>query len=142
MNEGDMTAWIEGTAVSLETATAEAARLLRSSRMPVVAGLATDIAGARAAIALAEKLRGAYDHVSSEALFRNLDVMRQAGLMLTTPNELRVRADCVFLVGAKLTEHWPDMLTHFNLATPARFDESQAPRTIIRLGAARGDIPI
>jgi formylmethanofuran dehydrogenase subunit B len=142
MNEGDMTAWIEGTAVSLETATAEAARLLRSSRMPVVAGLATDVAGARAAIALAEKLRGAYDHVSSEALFRNLDVMRQAGLMLTTPNELRVRADCVFLVGAKLTEYWPDMLTHFNLATPARFDESQAPRTIVRLGAGRGDIPI
>jgi formylmethanofuran dehydrogenase subunit B len=142
INEGDMTAWIEGKAVSLDAAAAEAARLLRSSRMPVITGLATDVAGARAAIALAEKLRGAYDHVASDALLRNLDVMRQAGLMLTTPNELRVRADCVVLVGAKLTALWPDMLTRFDLAAPARFDETQAPRTIIRIGAGRGDAAI
>jgi len=53
--------------------------------MPVVAGLGTDVAGARAAILLAEKLRGAYDHMHSARIFADLDVMRQAGLMFTTP---------------------------------------------------------
>lgn len=134
-----MTAWIAGKAVSVEKAAAEAARLLRSARLPVVAGMATDVAGARAAIRLAEKLRGAYDHMASEALLRDLDVMRQAGLMVTTPNELRLRADCVLLVGTKLAARTPDLIERLALASPAHFDAAQAPRTIIRIGASRND---
>ena len=40
-------AWIDGRPVALHVATAEAARLLAASRVPVVAGLGTDIAGAK-----------------------------------------------------------------------------------------------
>jgi formylmethanofuran dehydrogenase subunit B len=45
-------AWIAGKPAALETAIAEAAKLLGASRYPLIAGLGTDVAGARAAIAL------------------------------------------------------------------------------------------
>jgi formylmethanofuran dehydrogenase subunit B len=102
-------AWIDGRPVALHAATAEAARLLGASRVPVVAGLGTDIAGARAALALAERLGAAVDHMNSSALLRDIDVMREAGVMVTTPNEARLRADVVLMVGADLVDAWPEL---------------------------------
>ncbi len=130
---------VDGAAAPLEAAAAEAARLLEQAKLPLIAGLAADIAGARAAIALAERLRGAYDHMYSEFLLRDLDVMRQSGQFVTTANEVRVRADCVVLIGAKLKTAWPDMLARLDLSNPARFDEAHAPRKIFWLGANPGD---
>ena len=72
---------INGRSATLEAAVAEAARLLKMSRLPVVAGLGTDIAGARAAIALAQALGGVIDHMHADALLRDLDVMREARAM-------------------------------------------------------------
>ena len=122
-------AWIRGDPVTLQAAIVEAARLLGTSRMPVVAGLGTDVAGARAAIALAERLRGTIDHMHSEALLRDLDVMREAGMMITTPNEARLRADLLLLIGPGLIEGWPDL--------PARLfakpDGGDATRRIVWL---------
>ena len=70
-------AWIDGRPVALQAAIAEAARLLGASRVPVVAGLGTDIAGARAAIALAARLGAAIDHMHSHAVLGDVDVMRE-----------------------------------------------------------------
>src|SRR5215470_4993678 len=92
-------AWIDGRPVELQTACAEAARLLDQSRLPLIAGLGTDIAGARAAIRLAQRLGGVIDHMHSDALLRDLDVMREAQMMVTTPAEARLRADVLLLVG-------------------------------------------
>ncbi len=56
---------------ALDAAVAEAARLLGASRLPVIAGLGTDIAGARAAIALAERIGGVdRSHASGRAAAR------------------------------------------------------------------------
>ena len=92
-------AWIDGAPAELHTAAATAARLLEASRQPLIAGLGTDVAGARAATALAQRIGAAIDHMNADALLRNLDVMREAGLMLTTPSEASVRADTLLLVG-------------------------------------------
>jgi formylmethanofuran dehydrogenase subunit B len=100
---------IDGKPATLQAATAEAARLLAASRFPVIAGLGTDIAGARAALALAERLGGAVDHMNSSACFNDLDVMREAGMMVTTPNEARLRADTVLLVGSGPVTAWPEL---------------------------------
>jgi formylmethanofuran dehydrogenase subunit B len=100
-------AWIRGKSAALDAAIAEAAGLLAASRLPVIAGLGTDVAGARAAIKLAQSVGGVIDHMHSEALLRDLDVMREAGMMLTTPTEARVRADFLLLVGRGLIEAWP-----------------------------------
>jgi formylmethanofuran dehydrogenase subunit B len=92
-------AWIDGAPVELSAATAAAARLLGDSRQPLIAGLGADVAGARAAAALAQRLGAVLDHMHSDALLRDLHVMRGAGMMLVVPSEARVRADMVLLVG-------------------------------------------
>src|SRR6266849_6329990 len=87
----------------------EAAKLLKASRLPLVAGLGTDVDGARAAIGLAAQLGGVIDHMHSQALLRDLDVAREAGMMVITPNEAALRADTLLMVGPGLKTAWPDL---------------------------------
>lgn len=77
-----------------------AARRLASSATPLFAGLGVDVDGARAAVALAERLGGALDHMHAGAVLRDLDAMRESGALRTTPTEARLRADTVLVVGA------------------------------------------
>jgi len=69
-------ATLDGAPIAIEAAYQHAAKILGGAKFPVVAGLATDAAGARAAILLAERLRGAYDHLASDQIFNDLDVTR------------------------------------------------------------------
>ena len=119
---------IDGQAVPLDAAIAEAARLVERSRLTVVAGLGADVAGARAAIALCDRIGGVIDHMHSTALLRDLDVMREYGMMLTTPGEARTRADVVLLVGEGLWKR-----ASSTVAGPARASSGAAGRE----GAAR-----
>ena len=140
---------IDGAPVSLDAAAAGAALLLARSRQPLIAGLGADIDGARAAIALAGRVGGVIEHRHSAALLRDLDCLRETGIMLTTPGEARVRADVVLLVGDALTEAWPS-LTERLLAPPARPEGVNVKRRIIwlapaigaRIGGFEGDIEI
>ncbi len=102
-------AWIAGKAASLDAAVAEAAKLLAASRQPLIAGLGTDVAGARAALALARQTGAVIDHMDSAALLRDIAAMRTAGLMLTTPGEAQLHADTLLLVGPGLAEAWPEL---------------------------------
>ena len=102
-------AWIEGRPAAMDAAVAEAAKLLAASRLPVVAGLGTDVAGARAAVALAQRIGGVVDHMHADAVLRELDVVRTAGLMVTTPSEAALRADTLLLVGPGLATAWPEI---------------------------------
>ena len=96
-------AWIDGAPAELDTAAATAARLLDASRQLLVAGLGADVAGARAAIVLAQHIGAVIDHMNADALLRDLDVWREAGVMLTTPSETSLRADTLLLVGPGAT---------------------------------------
>lgn len=100
---------IDSRPVALEAAVAQAAKLLAASRLPVFAGLGTDVAGARAAIALAERVGGVFDHMHSDALLRDLAVMREAGAYVTTPNEARLRGETLLLVGPGLNDAWLEL---------------------------------
>jgi formylmethanofuran dehydrogenase subunit B len=108
---------IDGKAVPLKTAITEAARLLGASRVPLIAGLGTDVAGARAAIALARRIGAAIDHMHADALLTDLDVMREAGVMATVPGEARARADCLLLVGAGAAAAFAELPQLFNERT-------------------------
>jgi formylmethanofuran dehydrogenase subunit B len=134
-------AWIEGKPVALAVAGARAAELLAASRLPVIAGLGTDIAGARAAIALAERLGGVIDHMHSQALLHDLDVMRESGIMMTTPNEARVRGDLLLLVGPGLARAWPDLGTRLVERPLAPELGNEGGRRVVRLcpGSERFD---
>ena len=134
MNE----ARINGKPALLAAAAKCAAEILSAARMPVIAGLGTDVAGARASILLAERLRGAYDHMYSARIFAGLDVMRQAGLMLTTPNEARLRADVFLFIGKDLTRVWPAMMERLSPDEIPPFDLAREPRKLLWIAPARG----
>ncbi len=128
---------IDGAPASLDDAAAAAARLMARSNQPLIAGLGADTAGARAAIALAERVGGVIEHMHSAALLRDLDPMRETGVMLTTPGEARVRADVVLLIGDGLTETWP-ALNERLLRPPARPEGVDVKRRIVWLAPAIG----
>jgi formylmethanofuran dehydrogenase subunit B len=92
-------AWISGKPTALDTAVAEAAKLIGASRRILIAGLGTDVAGARAAIGLAQRTGAVIDHMNSESVLRDLEVLRSSGVMMTTPTECHVRTDTLLLTG-------------------------------------------
>ena len=120
-------AWIGGKPVALERALAEAAELLAASRCPLIAGLGTDVAGARAAIDLAARIGAVVDHMNADELLRDLAVLREAGMMLTTPNEARLRADTLLLVGPSLEKDAPELAEWLGLDPPACATSARPP---------------
>jgi formylmethanofuran dehydrogenase subunit B len=131
---------IDGAFTSLDAAAAAAARLLVHSRQPLIAGLGADIEGTRAAIALTQRVGGVVEHMHSAALLRDLNCLRETGIMLTTPGEARVRADLVLLVGDELTETWPELNKRL-LAPAARPEGADVKRRIVWL-APKADATI
>jgi formylmethanofuran dehydrogenase subunit B len=116
----DRSASVNGAPVSIMEATQAAASLLAGSRSAVIAGMGTDIAGARASIALARAIGASIDHMDADAVFADLEVMRRTGWIVTTSLQTRARADTVLLVGDGLVEVWPGMIERLGLqAAPA-----------------------
>ncbi len=134
-------AWIGGKPAALERALAEAAGLLAASRCPLITGLGTDVAGARAAIGLAERIGAVVDHVNADTLLRDLVVLREAGMMLTTPSEARLRADTLLLVGRGLEKDAPELARWLGLDAPREHD-AQGRRVIVRLCPGRAAMPL
>jgi formylmethanofuran dehydrogenase subunit B len=128
---GDSTASVNGTPVARAEATRAAAALLTNSRSPVLAGMGTDIAGARASIRLARRIGASIDHMDSNAVFANLEVMRRAGWIVTTPLQTRARADTVLLVGDGILEAWPEMAERLALDSPPTL--TNHPRRLFHL---------
>jgi formylmethanofuran dehydrogenase subunit B len=131
-------AWIDGRPAALEAAAAKAASMLGASRLTVIAGLGTDVHGARAAIALAERIGGAVDHMHSGALLHDLDVLRESGIMITTPNEAGLRGDVLLLVGPGLKAAWPDLSERLINRAPGEEVAATFSRRLIHLCPGRG----
>ncbi|MGJ0506127.1 MAG: formylmethanofuran dehydrogenase [Methylocystis sp.] len=133
-------ATLDGKAIALEDAYKEAARILSGATFPLVAGLGADVPGARAAILLAERLRGAFDHLASRDSLADLDVKRSFGMFTTTANEARVRSDVVVLLGPGLTKQWPGMLERLALEqAPRHGSQAGQPRKVIWVGPEAGE---
>ena len=140
---------IDGAPVSFEKAAAAAARLLARSRQPLIAGLGADIDGARAAVALAQRVGGVIEHMHSGAILRDIDCLRETGIMLTTPGEAHVRADVILLVGDGLTEAWPHLSERL-FAPPARLEGPDVKRRIVwlapqnnaKISSGEGDVEV
>jgi len=96
-------ALVAGKPVDLSTALRAAAEILQHARRPLVGGLACDVTGHRAALALAERLGGVVDHMNGAAQFRNWQVFQDGGWMTTTLSEVRNRADLIVLAGVDAT---------------------------------------
>jgi formylmethanofuran dehydrogenase subunit B len=127
---------VAGRAVPLPEAITAAAALLAAAACPVLGGLCTDDAGARAAAALARRLDAVLDHAESAPLLRDLGVMQDRGAIRTTPAEARARADLVLLAGDCPADP-PAFWRVLALDRPPTLAPAGAPaRQVIRLGAA------
>ncbi len=93
---------IEGKDVELPKAIKAAAELIRKSRLPLYGGLATDVEGMRAVMALADRSGGIVDHALSEAQYRNFRVLQTQGWVMSTLTEVRNRADLIIVVGSDI----------------------------------------
>lgn len=129
---------LDGKSIPQEDAYRHAAQILETAHFPVVAGLGADMAGAHAAILLAERLGGAFDHLASRDFLVDLDVLRSAGMFVTTPNEARVRSDFILLVGPDLSSYWPAMFDRLALHQPPRLG-GQKQRRVLWIGPKRSE---
>ncbi|WP_353861342.1 formylmethanofuran dehydrogenase [Azospirillum formosense] len=110
---------VAGVAVPLAEAVEAAAAVLAAAQAPLVAGLGTDVDGARAALALAERLGAVVDHVLSDGLYRNLAVLQRTGWIATTLAELRNRCDLLLVAGPDPAALHPRLFERWVAPAPA-----------------------
>jgi formylmethanofuran dehydrogenase subunit B len=129
---------VGGTPVGLAEAADAAARLLRAARAPLFYGLAADLKGLRALLALAERVGGTVDHMNSAALLANAAVARASGWVTATFGEVANRADLILVVGGDPTPDFPRF--HERLVANRAPLYRSAPPTLAYLGP-RGEGP-
>lgn len=95
----DTTPRIAGQPATLAEAVTRAAAILRKSRQPLFGGLATDVAGMRAVMDLADRTGGIVDHMAGDAILRNVRALQDSGWVTTTLSEVRNRADLLVFAG-------------------------------------------
>ena len=122
-------------AVPFEQAVSAAARILRGSVQPLISGLATDVAGMRAAVELADRCGAVLDHANSAAKFRNLLSFQDRGGVTTTLAEVRNRADVLVVVGTDVTSRFPRFFERIAIPGGALFGLHDSDRRWIFLGA-------
>lgn len=129
---GAALASIDGTPCSLEAALEAAARVLAGSRQPLFAGMATDVAGARALYPLACAIGGICDGDASALPL--LRALQDRGQFTTTLAEVRTRADVVVFVGGVPLDEAPLIGARCGIG-----EALVAQRHVVVLGAQAGD---
>jgi formylmethanofuran dehydrogenase subunit B len=127
-------AWIGNRETLVERAVAHAATLLGSSRCPVFT-FDTDIHGTRAAIALAERVGAAYDHIEGAALARETALITDKGAMTIAPGEARRRGDMLVIVG-DLPEEYAGFLADLANSVPDLSEKNAREFFLVGTGRA------
>ena len=125
---------VNGKAVPLEQAVTHIANLLRESKQPAIAGMATDLNGARSAMALADKSRATIDSMDSNASFRNTLVLQDTGWMVTSLTEVRNRVDLLLVVGSDIERDYPRFYERMVWNKESMFDQDIESRQVVYLG--------
>jgi formylmethanofuran dehydrogenase subunit B len=125
---------IGGKDVELNTAIKEAAKLIGKARLPLYGGLATDVEGMRAVLALAERSGGVVDHALSEAQYRNFKIVQSTGWITTTLTETRNRADLIIIAGSDIHKLHPRFFERVVSPPDSMFDVTAPKRTVVFIG--------
>lgn len=115
-------------------AIARAAALLGRARQAAIGGLGTDVAGLRAALALADRLGAIIDHAAFAHERVALRSLSDAGLMLTTAAEARHRGDLIVLAGPGAVR-WSDRTSVFEIRDGELYPW-RGPRSVLCLATA------
>lgn len=132
----DLAARVNGKETPLDEAAKHIAKLLRASKQSVIGGMATDLNGARSAMALADKSRATIDNMDSAASLRNTLVLQDTGWMLTTLTEVRNRVDLLLVVGSDIEAEYPRFFERMVWNKASMFDQEIESRQVTYLGSA------
>ncbi len=125
---------VGGKDADLDKAIRQAAKLIGKAKLPLYGGLATDVEGMRAVMALAERSSGIVDHALSEAQYRNLKVLQTSGWITTTLTEARNRADLFIIAGGDIHRLHPRFFETIVSPPDSMFDVEAPERTVVFLG--------
>ena len=125
---------IAGRPASRSDAAAAAAAILGAAREPLIGGLATDVAGMRALMELADRIGAVLDHMNSDAKFRNLLALQEGGWITTTLAEVKNRADLIVLAGTDAVSRFPRFFERFVWVEETLFGLLPPQREIVYLG--------
>ena len=125
---------VNGKDVDLAKAIKEAAKLIGKAKLPLFGGLATDVGGMRAVMALAERAGGIVDHALSEAQYRNFKILQTSGWMTTTLTETRNRADLIIFAGSDIHRLHPRFFERIVSPPDSMFDVTAPKRTVVFIG--------
>jgi formylmethanofuran dehydrogenase subunit B len=124
---------VGGRDVELKEAIAAAAASIKAAKLPLFGGMATDVDGARAMMALADRAGGVIDHALSEAQYRNLRVLQTSGWITSTLTETRNRADLVIIAGSDVHKLHNRFFERIICPPQSMFDDV-GKRTIVFIG--------
>lgn len=124
---------IQNKTVAVDEAIQKAADLLDQSQVPLFTGLGTDLAGMRGVLKLAQKKGGYIDHMHSNALFNNLQIIYNHGGISTTMSEVRNRADVIVFVGTD-SKCYPRFIEKTIATKKTLFHSSPIKRELIIIG--------
>jgi formylmethanofuran dehydrogenase subunit B len=122
---------IEGKSAQLEEALDYGAQMIQQALSPLFAGLATDVNGMRAILALADACGATLDHLNGDAMFRNLRVVQDSGWFTTTFTEVRNRADLIVLVGNQCIERFPRLIERVLHPKESLFSKANEPSVVL-----------
>lgn len=125
---------VKGKDVDLATAVQEAAKLISKAKLPLFGGLATDVEGMRATMALAERSGGIVDHALSEAQYRNFKILQTTGWTTTTLTEARNRGDLFIVAGSDIHTLHPRFFETIVSPPDSMFNVTAPKRTVVFIG--------
>jgi formylmethanofuran dehydrogenase subunit B len=131
---GDVKPRVDGKKVRLKEAVEKASKILRSAKLPLFGGLATDVNGMRAALSLADRCGAVVDNMSFEYALRNIFVLHDTGWMTTTLAEVKNRADLLLVVGCDLEVYYPRFFERYIWTEDSMFLKDTSDRQIVYLG--------
>jgi formylmethanofuran dehydrogenase subunit B len=121
---------LRGEPAPPEQALEEAARLLKSARLPLFAGLRGDLTDLRGVLQLAALCGGMLEHADGAALASTSRVLEETGWLVTSLGEARNRADLVVIVGDGVPGLFP-RLGERVLRASERLHGAGPPRLIV-----------
>jgi formylmethanofuran dehydrogenase subunit B len=125
---------VAGKTASLDDAIAAAARMITGANLPLFGGLATDVGGMRAVMAIADQAGGVVDHALSEGQYRNFKVLQTGGWVTTTLTEARNRADLFIILGSNVHKLHPRFFERVVCNERSMFSDSPPKRTVVFIG--------
>jgi len=125
---------VDGKQAGLDAAIARAAGILGNAKLPLIAGLGTEVQGMRAVMSLADKAGAVVDHMNSNGSMRNIQVIQNSGWQITTLAEVRNRVDLLVIVGTDIVSLFPRFFERQVWNKESMFGQETSKREVVYLG--------